>query len=197
MAENLVRTGGPNKFLFRGRGEAWSGKFLDVVAKEWGVTPVDAALRIVKQGGNQSMIGFVMGEADIANFMKQSWNFTDSDGGEGHPRLYGTYPTKYQKYVLEQKVISLPTFIRSSTGAPADFFKIKDRGYLKSGYFADVVVFNPKTYAPKNDFSNPSVPAAGVTNLFVNGKAAIDNSKLTVALSGLPLPHTPTPGTCG
>ncbi|WP_404710444.1 amidohydrolase family protein [Sphingomonas sp. MMS24-J13] len=196
MATNLERTGGPNKFLFRGRGEAWSGKFLDVVAKEWGMTPVDAALKIVKQGGSQSMIGFVMGEEDIANFMKQSWTFTDSDGGEGHPREYGTFPLKYQKYVLERKVISLPFFIRNSSGATADFFGLKDRGYLKAGYFADVLVFDPKRYAPKNDFSHYDVLAEGVTDLFVNGKAAIDGGKMTAVLSGRPLPHTPTPGTC-
>ena len=196
MSQNLVRTGGPNKFLFRGRGSPWSGKFLDVVAKEWGVTPVDASIRILRDGGNQSMIGFVMGEADIANFMKQSWTLTDSDGGDGHPREYGTFPVKYRKYVVEQKVITLPFFIRNSTGATADAFGITERGYLKPGYFADVVVFNPETFQPKNDFNNYAVLAEGVSDLFVNGTAAIDAGKMTVALSGVPLPRTPTPGSC-
>jgi N-acyl-D-aspartate/D-glutamate deacylase len=204
MAANLERTGGPSKFLFSGtwsspdgREAPWTGKFLDVVAREWGVSPVDAALRIVRDNGNQSMIGFVMGETDIANFMKQSWTFTESDGADGHPREYGTYPMKYRKYVLEQKIISLPFFIRSSSGATADFYGLTDRGYLKPGYFADVVVFDPKTYAPKSDFAHYDVLAQGVTNLFVNGKPAIDGGKLTAVLSGIPLPHTPPAGTCG
>jgi len=196
MAENLVRTGGPNKFMFRGRGSPNSGKFLDVVAKEWGVTPVDAALRVLKQGGGQSLIGFVMGEADIANYMKQPWTLTDSDGGEGHPREYGTFPMKYRKYVVEQKVISLPFFIRNSTGATADAFGIDGRGYLKPGYFADVVVFDPATFAPKNDFNKYDVLAEGVSDLFVNGAAAVDAGKMTEVLSGIPLPHTPPAGSC-
>jgi N-acyl-D-amino-acid deacylase len=196
MAQNMVRTGGPSKFLFRGRGSPHSGKFLDVVAKDMGVTPVDAAISILRQGGSQSLIGFVMGEADIANFMKQPWTLTDSDGGDGHPREYGTFPTKYRKYVVEEKIVSLPFFIRNSTGATADAFGIAQRGYLKPGYFADVVVFDPATFQPKNDFNNYDVLAEGVSDLFINGAAAIDAGKMTVALSGVPLPHTPPPGTC-
>jgi N-acyl-D-amino-acid deacylase len=196
MAQNMVRTGGPSKFLFRGRGSPYSGKFLDVVAKEMGVTPVDASLRILRQGGGQSLIGFVMGEADVANFMKQPWTLTDSDGGDGHPREYGTFPIKYRKYVVEERVVSLPFFIRNSTGATADAFGIAQRGYLKSGYFADVVVFDPATFQPKNDFNNYDVLAEGVSDLFVNGTAAIDNGKMTAVLTGVPLPHTPPPGTC-
>ncbi|WP_404710443.1 amidohydrolase family protein [Sphingomonas sp. MMS24-J13] len=204
MTANLERTGGANKLLLAGTWSSadgkeapYSGKFLDVVAREWGLTPVDAALKIVKQGGNQSMIGFVMGEQDIENFMKQSWNFTDSDGSDGHPREYGTYPTKYRKYVVEQKAISLPFFIRSSTGAPADFFGVKERGYLKPGYFADVLVFDPKTYAPKSDFSHWNLLPTGVIDLFVNGKAAIDGGRMTAVLSGRTLPHASPAGTCG
>ncbi|WP_439545735.1 N-acyl-D-amino-acid deacylase family protein [Sandarakinorhabdus sp.] len=196
MTRNLERTGGPNKFMFRAPGMPQTGKFMDVVAKEWGMAPVDAAIRILKQGGSQSLIGFVMGEADIANYMKQPWTLTDSDGGEGHPREYGTFPTKYRKYVVEEKVITLPFFIRNSTGATADAFGIKERGYLKAGYFADIVVFDPETFAPKNDFNKVAVLAEGVTDLFVNGAAAIESGKMTVALSGMPLPHTPPPGTC-
>ncbi|WP_235927670.1 N-acyl-D-amino-acid deacylase family protein [Sandarakinorhabdus rubra] len=196
MIRNMERTGGPNKFLFRAPGTPQTGKFLDVVAREMGMTPVDAAIRILKQGGSQSLIGFVMGEADIATFMKQPWTLTDSDGGEGHPREYGTFPTKYRKYVVEEKVITLPFFIRNSTGATADAFGIKERGYLKAGYFADVVVFDPQTYAPKNDFNKVAVLAEGVTDLFVNGAPAIEAGRMTVALSGVPLPHTPPAGTC-
>lgn len=196
MAENIERGGGPSKFLFRGRNAAYSGKFLDAVARDWGMTPVDAALKVIREGGSDSLIGFVMSEEDIATFMKQPWNFTDSDGGEGHPREYGTYPLKYQKYVLQEKVIPLTFFIRSSTGATADFFGISQRGYLKAGYFADVAVINPERYAPKNDFSHYDVLADGVVDLFVNGKAAIEAGKMTAVLSGVPLPHTATAGSC-
>ncbi|KPF79694.1 amidohydrolase [alpha proteobacterium AAP81b] len=196
MTANLERTGGPQNFLFRGRGEAWSGKYLDAVAKEWGVSPIDAALRIVREGRGQSMIGFVMSPVDIANFMKAPWTLTDSDGGEGHPREYGTFPLKYQDYVVNKKVIDLGFFIRNSSGRTADTFGIKERGYLKSGYFADVVVFDPARYAPKNDFTRPDVLAEGVVELLVNGKAAIAAGTMTVTLAGLPLPHIPPSGSC-
>lgn len=196
MAANIERTGGADKFLFRGKDAPWSGKYLDAVAREWGMSPVDASLKIVREGGSQSMIGFVMGEADIVNFMKQPWDFTGSDGGEGHPREYGTYPTKYQKYVVQEKVIPLTFFIRSSSGATADFFGLKGRGYLRPGYFADVLVFDPARYAPKNDFSHYDVLAEGVTTLLVNGKPAIEGGQMTAVLSGALLTHTPPPGSC-
>lgn len=196
MAANLERTGGAENFLFRGKNAPWSGKRLDVVAKEWGLNAVDAAIRVLRDGRGQSMIGFVMSEEDIANFMRQPWTLTDSDGGEGHPREYGTFPLKYQDYVVKKKVIDLAFFIRNSSGKTADVFGIKDRGYLKTGYFADINLFDPQRYAPRNDFLNYDVLADGVVGLFVNGKAAIDGGKLTGALSGVPLPHTPTPGSC-
>ncbi len=170
METNLKRTGGAHNFLFRGRNQPWSGKYLDEVATEWKVTPVDAAVRILRQTDRTPLIGFVMSPVDLANFMKQSWTVTSSDGGQGHPREYGTFPLKYQDFVVKQHVISLPFFIRNSTGATADIFGLKGRGYLKSGYFADVVVFDPKRYAPKSDFVHFDVPAEGVVELFVNGK---------------------------
>ncbi len=198
MEVNLKRMGGPGALMFRARGpqQPWTGKYLDAVAKEWKVTPVDAAIRIMRQTESAPMVGFVMSPVDVANFTKQTWMVTSSDGGDGHPRQWGTFPTKYQEHVVKSKVISLPFFIRSSTGATADLYGLTGRGYLRQGYFADVLVFNPKTYAPKNDFTNVNVPPVGVKDLFVNGKAAVDNGKMTAVLSGRPLPRTPTPGSC-
>jgi N-acyl-D-aspartate/D-glutamate deacylase len=78
----------------------------------------------------------------------------------------------------------------------ADIFKLDRRGYLKPGYFADVLVFDPNRYVPKADYVHPAVLSEGVQELFVNGVAAVDNGKPTGATAGRPLPHTPTPGTC-
>jgi N-acyl-D-aspartate/D-glutamate deacylase len=98
--------------------------------------------------------------------------------------------------VKQKRVIDTAFFIRHSTGLTADIFKLDRRGYLRAGYFADVLVFDPNRYAPKADYVHPAVLSQGVQSLFVNGVAAVDNAKPTGATSGRPLPHTPTAGTC-
>ena len=97
---------------------------------------------------------------------------------------------------MKEHAITLPFFIRHSTGLTADMYGFRGRGYLKPNYFADVVVFDPKRYATKADFIHWDIPAEGIAELFVNGKAAVDNGKMTTVLSGRTLPHTPTPGSC-
>jgi N-acyl-D-aspartate/D-glutamate deacylase len=196
MRDNLNRQNGPHTILFTHRGQPWSGKYLDEVAKEWKVDPIEAAIRILRQTDKQSLVGFDMSEPDIETFMKQSYTATGSDGGDGHPRQYATYPTKYVEYVVKRHVIGLGQFIRSSSGLPADILMLDHRGYLKPGYYADVVVFDPKAYAPRADYVNWDRLSVGVVDLAINGKLAIDNGKMTVALSGRPLPHKPTPGSC-
>lgn len=193
---NLKRSNGAHAILFTKYGQPWTGKRLDEVAAEWKVTPFEAAVRILRQTDRQSIVIFSMSDQDINALMKQPWNSTGSDGGDGHPREYGTFPTKYQEYVVKKKVITLGQFIRSSTGLAADIYKLDKRGYLKNGYYADVVVFAPKKYVAKSDFVKWDQLAEGVPYLVVNGKLAIDSGKMTVALSGRPLLHTPTPGSC-
>jgi len=208
MAENLDRRGGAQTLLLTS-GEAdganiskapppdWSGKYLSDLAKEWKMDPLDAAIRILREThGHASVVSFNISEADLENFMKQPWVVTSSDGGPGHPREYATFPTKYAVYVKQKHVIDTGFFIRHSSGLTADMFKLDRRGYLKPGYFADVLVFDPNGYVPKADYVHPAVLSEGVRELFVNGVAAVDDGKMTGSLSGRPLPHTPTPGTC-
>ncbi len=208
MAENLDRRGGAQTLLLTA-GEAdganisnapppaWSGKYLSDLAKEWKMDPLDAAIRVLREShGHASVVSFNISEADLENFMKQPWVVTSSDGGPGHPREYATFQTKYAVYVKQKHVIDTGFFIRHSSGLTADIFKLDRRGYLKPGYFADVLVFDPNGYVPKADYVHPAVLSEGVQELFVNGVAAVDNAKMTGSLSGRPLPHTPTPGTC-
>jgi len=208
MVENLKRRGGAHTILLTsgesdaGRANAapdkpWAGKYLSDIAKEWKVDPLDAAIRILRETkGKASIVSFNISEPDLENFMKQSWTVTSSDGGPGHPREYATFPTKYAVYVKQKHVIDTAFFIRHSTGLTADIFKLDRRGYLKTGNFADVLVFDPARYAPKADYVHPAVLSEGVRALFVNGVAAVDNGKPTGATAGLPLPHTPPAGTC-
>jgi N-acyl-D-amino-acid deacylase len=132
-----------------------------------------------------------MQQSDIKNFMRQPWVMTCSDGSPGHPRKYGTFPEKLRKYVYDDQVITLPFAIRSSTSLPAETLGLKNRGQLKPNYFADIVIFDPKTIRPRATYEHPTLLSTGVTYLLVNGKLAIDNGQLTNTKSGRPLPHNP------
>jgi N-acyl-D-amino-acid deacylase len=129
-------------------------------------------------------------------FMRQSWVVTSSDGNDGHPRQYATFPTKYARYVQQDKVINVQEFIRSSTGRSADIFKLDRRGYLKEGYFADVVIIDPARYAPRADYLHPNVLSVGVEEVWVNGRSAIHAGRLTGQAGGRVLLHTPPAGSC-
>jgi len=208
MAKNLDRRGGAQTILVTsGESESgrantapdrsWTGKYLSDIAKGWKVDALDAAIRILRESnGKASIVSFNISEQDLANFMKQTWAVTSSDGGPGHPREYATFQTKYWVYGKQKHYIDTAFFIRHSSGLTADIFKLDRRGYLKSGYFADVLVFDPGAYMPKADYVHPAVMSEGVKTLFVNGVAAVDDGKPTGSTSGRPLPHVPTAGTC-
>jgi N-acyl-D-amino-acid deacylase len=106
-----------------------------------------------------------------------------------HPRSYGCFARKIGKYAIEDKIIPLEQAIRSCSGLPADILKLPQRGYLKKGYFADVVVFDPKTYRDKATYEQPHQYATGVRYLFVNGRLAIDNREFANLLAGRVLRH--------
>jgi N-acyl-D-aspartate/D-glutamate deacylase len=197
MQENLRRRGGANSLLLTDKGHAWTGKRLGEIAQVWKLDPIDAALRIISESDNgDSVVSFNMAESDIKLLMNRPWVVTSSDGSHGHPRMYATFPQKYAKYVLKERAITLAEFINSSTGRTADIFKLDRRGHLRNGYYADVVVFDPKTYRPKADYLNPEVLTEGVRTLLVNGAVAIDQGKATAVAAGRPIKHVPTAGTC-
>jgi N-acyl-D-aspartate/D-glutamate deacylase len=125
-----------------------------------------------------------MNESDIENFMKQDFVMTGSDGSEGHPRKYGTFSRKIRVYVNEKKIITLPYAVHSSSGLTAETFHLKDRGFPRAGYFADVIVFDPASVAERATYEQPAILAAGMKYVFVNGKLAVDNGKYTGALAG-------------
>jgi N-acyl-D-amino-acid deacylase len=189
MDENLVRRGGADSLLMTAsRNKTIVGKSLATIASERHESPIDAAIEIVKAGGSE-VASFNMKEPDIEAFMRQSWVMTCSDGSEGHPRKYGTFPRKIRRYVYDRRVIPLEFAIRSSTSLPADTLGLKDRGLLKPGYFADVLVFDPKTFNERGTYQTPKVLATGVRYLAVNGHLAIDNGSLMRTLAGRALKH--------
>ena len=185
MVENLRRRGGKESILLTAGGQPWTGKTLGQMATLWKLDPIDAAIRILRAGPKGvGIASFNMADRDVDLIMRQPWVVTSSDGSDGHPRQYATFPQKYQVYVRQRKVISLADFIRRSTGLTADMYRLAGRGYLQPGKFADVVVFDPATYAPRATYMNPRVASVGVTALFVNGRLALRDGAATGVLAG-------------
>ncbi len=196
MTENLRRRGGAASILMTaGPQKQILGKTLEDLAAEWKVDPIEAAVRVL-QGGGSSIASFNQTEPDIKAFMQQPWVMTGSDGSDGHPRKYASFAEKYAKYVKAEKTISLTDFIHRSTGLTADTFGLTGRGYLKPGFHADVVVFDPQAYAPKATYVQPELLSVGADQVLVNGQFVVRDGKPTDALPGKGLRRTPTAGSC-
>lgn len=173
----------------------WQGKDLETIAKLEKLDVVDLVLQIQKKGG-ASVVSFGMHEEDVRLFMSEPYVATASDGSSQvpsdtvpHPRSYGTFPRKIGKYALEDKIISLEQAVRSASGLPADILKLPKRGYLKTGYFADLVVFDPKTFRDQATYDEPHRYSTGVRYLFVNGRLVIDEGRFTGVRAGRVLRH--------
>ncbi|MEP6820422.1 MAG: D-aminoacylase [bacterium] len=187
MEENLRGRGGAESLLIvSGRNRQLIGKRLNTIAEEMKKTPVEAALEIIKVGG-AGVASFNMKEQDIKRFMKQTFVTTCSDGSTGHPRKYGTFPRKLREYVYNEKLISLSFAVRNSSALTAETFRIPERGLLRVGYFADLIVFDEKTIADRSTYEQPELLAVGMRYVIVNGQLAVDDGKLTGVLAGRPL----------
>jgi N-acyl-D-aspartate/D-glutamate deacylase len=193
IADNLRRRGGAAALLIT-QG-AHKGKNLADIAKSRGEDPIAAAIALIRVQ-DSAVASFNQTEADIAAFMRRPWVMTGSDASTGHPRAYGSFARKYREYVVARKVITLRDFIERSTSLTADTFGLAGRGRLKPGAFADIVVFDPKRFAERSTYEQPTLPAAGVRAVVVNGVLAVDNGALTGAAAGRALAHTPPRGTC-
>jgi N-acyl-D-amino-acid deacylase len=174
---------------------AWNGKDLLALAEQEKKSPLDIVLDIERNGGAQ-VVHFSMSDEDVNLIMKQPWVATASDGSAiepgdtvPHPRLYGCFARKIGKYALTDKNITLEHAIRSASGLPADILHLPERGYLKAGYFADVVVFDPEKYRDTATFDKPHQYATGVRDLFLNGKRVIVDGKVQDVLAGKVLRH--------
>jgi N-acyl-D-amino-acid deacylase len=169
---------------------AYAGQTLGELARTYHATPVEMYMRIVHEGDaadtEASVIGHSMVEDDVKAFYQQPWVMVASDGGIGseHPRGAGTFPRVLGLYVRENKWITLPEAIRKMTSLPARRLGWKDRGTLRIGNFADLVLFNPDTVIDRSTFEKPFEPPAGIEKVFVNGQLTWDSGKPTGAKSG-------------
>jgi N-acyl-D-amino-acid deacylase len=184
MTENLRRRGGANSLLMTStRDSTILGKRLDAIAAARHVSPVEAAIQIILNGGS-SVASFNMNDKDIEKFMVQDFIVTDSDGSDGHPRKYGTFPKLLRTYVYTKHILTLPQAVHRSSQRTAQFLGFKDRGVLTTGAFADVIAFDPRTVADRSTYEQPTLLAVGMQYVLVNGVVAIDNGKYTGATAG-------------
>jgi N-acyl-D-aspartate/D-glutamate deacylase len=147
---------------------------------------------VVEEGAFVPGVHHTMSEEDVRFVMRLPWVSIASDGsglnltvpGKPHPRSFGTNVRVLGKYVREEKVLTLEDAVRKMTSLPAQTLRLKDRGLLKEGYWADVVVFDPNTVSDPATYENPQQYAKGVPFVLVNGTLVIDNGNHTGARSG-------------
>jgi N-acyl-D-aspartate/D-glutamate deacylase len=168
----------------------WAGRRLDEIANDLRISTLELVHQIERAGG-ASIVNHSINEEDVRFVMQRPWVATASDGAAKifssevpHPRNYGTFPRKLGYYALGQQVIPLEQAVRSATGLPADILGLEDRGYLRAGYFADVAVLDPTQLIDRSTFEQPHQFSEGIEYLFVNGKIAIAQARLTGALAG-------------
>ena len=125
-----------------------------------------------------------MNEKDVRRFMKEKFVTTCSDGSTGHPRKYGTFTRKLREYVYTQKLVSLPFAVRNSSALTAEIFRIPERGLIREGYFADVIVFDPQTVSDRATYEQPELLAEGMRYVIVNGRVAVENGTYTGVFAG-------------
>ena len=173
-----------------------TGKTLADVAKMRGTSPEDTAMDLVIEDGSRvQAVYFLMSEDNVRKQIALPWVSFGSDAGsmatEGvflrsstHPRAYGNFARLLGKYVREEGIISLEEAIRRMTTLPADNLRIKERGSLQPGYFADVVVFDPEEIQDYATYENPHQYSIGVVHVWINGAQVLEDGEHTNATPG-------------
>jgi N-acyl-D-aspartate/D-glutamate deacylase len=174
--------------------QKYEGMRIAQIAKLRGdADPMDTCINLMaEEGGRISGIFHTMSEEDVRAVMKLPWVAVASDGsainleapGVPHPRNYSTNARVLGYYVREEKVLTLPDAVRKMTSLPASILGLKDRGQVKSGFAADVLVFDPARIRETNSFEKPKSYAQGVSHVIVNGVLVIDNGQHTGAKPG-------------
>ena len=171
------------------------GKRLSEIAKMWNKDPIDAICDLLIQDPDAGVAVFGMSQPDVTLALQQPWVSVDNDspglspegvlgGTHTHPRAYGTFPRVLAKYVREDKALTLEDAIRKFSALPAQRMRLTDRGVLKSGMWADVVIFDPATVHDRATFDNPNQLSEGMEYVLVNGVPVIDKGQMTGQLPG-------------
>lgn len=198
VRENIRRRGGAASLQIAAYApdRSLEGKNLKQIAEARGVTPEVAAIDLMARGG-VSIVSFNMSEPDIRHIMTRPYTMTSSDGGlvpigagVPHPRNYGAFARRLSVYVRERNVTSLEDAIRVMTSLPAMVFGMSDRGIIREGAAADIVVFDPAAVRDRATYTEPHQLAAGMSWVLVNGVPVLTEGKFTSALPGKVLRKT-------
>ena len=197
IAHEISRRGGSDRIVVFDYPLADAvGKSLAELAAQRGIDPVEMAIALQLEGysnrrGGARLRGFSLHEDDIIRYASTAWTATASDAGitlpqDGpvHARFYGTFPRKIRRYALDLEAISLEHAIRSMTSLPAQILRLSDRGLLRVGFAADLVVLDLEKLSDRATFFKPHQHSQGIDFVLVNGEGAVDNGRLTGSLAG-------------
>ncbi|MBD3617222.1 MAG: amidohydrolase family protein [Gracilimonas sp.] len=198
IRHSLAYRGGAERIVvFEHPDSTYIGKSIKELAGLNEIAPEDMVIELQRRGfqdrpGGARLRSFSMHQNDLDAIAKTDWTATTTDGmitlpedGQDiHARYYGTFPRKIHKYALMDETISVAHAIRSSTSLPAQIMGIENRGLIEEGYYADLVVFDMNTIQDLSTFFEPHQHSAGIEFVFINGKQALANGKLTRNLFG-------------
>ena len=198
IEKEMENRGGPHAVLVvntRGAHPAWEGKYIDEIAQELGVDPVDAVIRVVLETKTVGeCIYFSMSPQDVMNIMREPYICVGSDGNalsfdknftksNVHPRHFAAFSQFFQT-VRENRLMPLETAVHKTTGLAAEIMNIRDRGILAEGMAADIAVFQPDLYESRSTFMESRVPPVGMRHVLVNGEFALRDGAITQTRNG-------------
>jgi len=197
--ENLIIGAGFENIVisFARKNRQYIGKSLARIAAEENRSAYDVLFDLVSaEKMDVGVILFMMDEEDIRRIMQNPYTMIGSDGIPGfgesriHPRQTGTFPRVLGCYVRQEGVLSLEEAVRKMTSLPAQTFQVKNKGLLKEGFDADIVIFDAETIIDRSTFEAPMLPPAGIRRVMVNGKTAVRDGRILGVLSGRLLRHS-------
>ena len=199
----ITRRGGADRILVLEHPDTdLIGKTLAEFARQTESTIVDSAISLQLNGdrdrrGGARLRAFSMSEEDVESFAATPWTATSSDAGitlpgDGpvHPRFYGAFPRKIRHYAIDRGLMSIEEAVRVSTSLPASILNLPNRGVIRKGARADLVVFDPARIRDRADAFHPHQYSEGIEYVLVNGKLAVDREQWTGNLSGRVLSRT-------
>ena len=197
ITHEIGRRGGADRVvIFEHPNEGYVGMNLKDVAAQRGEDPVEAAIALQLEGdrtraGGGRFRGFSMSEIDLENYAAQPWVATASDGGiawpgDGpvHPRFYGTFPRKIRHYALTVGTLSVESAVRAQTSLPARIMGLADRGEIREGYWADLVVFDLETITDQATFVEPHQHSTGIDHVLIGGEFVVEDGEILMTVPG-------------
>ena len=192
--DNLVASTGWHSIVISAvhsdRNRAFEGKSIEEVAQIRGIHPIDAMMDLLlEEQGKVTIVYYHMSNDDVEQVIRYSQSLVASDSlhcetGKPHPRLYGTFPRLFARYVRERRILSLEDAVRKVTSFPVSRFRLGKRGLLVPGYAADITIFNPDTIQDTATYIEPKQYPIGISHVFVNGQHTFEQGQFKQTYNG-------------